>query len=309
MTPTIVMCLTCAGVAIAFVAVAMTVRDLLSRRFNVVDQRIHLDADEGQISRLLRERQVHNGRVDQLFYQLLDESGTALDAPSALTLVIGCGVVCSASPFALADSILGSAAGLAIGCALPIIWLAVKRWMRIRAFRTLLPEALQIVADHVRAGHNLEQASEMVFVELKGPLADEFGQCASQMKLGNSPLAIMEGMTGRIPLPEFRIFATAVMVHESSGGNLSLLTERLAHAARQRQEFVGHLNAVTAGSRLSALGLIVGSIIAMASLAWLEPDYVAAFVNNDLGPTLLAIAIGLQCLGAVWVWRILRVTY
>ena len=72
---------------------------------------------------------------------------------------------------------------------------------------------------------------------------------------------------------------------------------------------MGHLNAVTAGSRLSALGMALGAVAAMAALAWLQPTYVQAFITNELGPYLLALAIALQIIGTIWVWRVSKVTY
>ena len=72
---------------------------------------------------------------------------------------------------------------------------------------------------------------------------------------------------------------------------------------------MGHVNAVTAGSRLSAFGMVLASIFAVSVLAWLEPEYLSAFVNHPLGPTLLAVAIGLLIVGSIWIWRWMRVSY
>jgi tight adherence protein B len=144
---------------------------------------------------------------------------------------------------------------------------------------------------------------------MTGPLSIEFGQAVEHFKLGHSPMSILNRLAKRIPLSEFRIFATAVMVHRRAGGNLAALTERLSHTARDRQEIRGHLMAVTAGSRLSAFGMVVGSLIGLAVLAWLEPEYLSVFFTHRLGPTLLTIAATLQLLGVVWVWRVLKVNY
>jgi tight adherence protein B len=172
-----------------------------------------------------------------------------------------------------------------------------------------MPETLQIVADAVRAGHTLDEACGFVAREMSGPLRDEFDQAHRQFQLGHSPVNILDRLARRIPLSEFRIFATAVMVHRKSGGNLALLTERLSHTARDRQEVRGHLMAVTAGSRLSAFGMVLGSMIALSVLAWLEPEYLSIFFTHNLGPTLLTIAATLQIVGVLWVWRVLRVNY
>jgi len=83
----------------------------------------------------------------------------------------------------------------------------------------------------------------------------------------------------------------------------------MSHSARDRQDVRNHLMAVTSGSRLSAFGMVLGGIIAVAFLTWLEPDYVRAFLENPKGPWLLFIAFMLQVVGAIWVWRILKVNY
>jgi len=290
-------------------AIGSLVRDFSSRRYNYVDRRLGLDANTSDIENYYRRQEVHNGPVDQWFYRTVRESGSDIDVPTALSICLGGGLIGTVFAYIVAESFLATALGLVLGIAIPVAWIILRRWRRVSIMRDQLPEALQIIADSVRAGHSLEQASEMVAAELSDPLATEFHECNSQLKLGNSPTTVMQRMADRIPLPEFRVFATAAMVHQTAGGNLPLLTERLSHAARQRQEFTGHVNAVTAGSRLSAIGLVIGSMIAVAALAWLEPDYVRAFVNHSLGPALLTLAIVLQLIGIIWVWRLIRVSY
>ena len=291
------------------VAIAAAVRDVSSRRFNMADRRLSLAADSSQIDAYYSQQDVHSGRLNKWFYDLVNQSSVNFDAPTAIWLILGCGVVVAALFFVIWENLLAVAGGGLLGILLPIVWLSFQSWRRMRAIREILPEALQIVGDSVRAGHSLEQSAEMVATELRDPLSTEFAQCASQLKLGNSPTAVMEKMSQRIPLPEFRIFATAVMVHQTAGGNLALLAERLSHSARERQEFTGHVNAVTAGSRLSALGMVFASVFAISALAWLEPEYLRAFVNHPLGPTLLAVAVGLLLIGILWVWRLIRVGY
>lgn len=309
MTENLLLVVVFLAVALITMALWMLIRDLFSRRYNISDKRLPIDAAPEEIRRFTRQQKVHHGPLDRPFYQLVDESGTKLDAPTVLMLIVGIGIIGGGIAFVYAEDLLATAGGLALGTILPIVWFTIKRWRRIREMRVMLPEALQIVADSVRAGHNLEQASELAALEIKEPLREEFMECSSQLKLGNSPTSVMERMTRRIPLPEFRVFATAVMVHQTAGGNLGLLTERLSHSALEHQEFLGHVNAVTAGSRLSAIGMVIGSAAAMLALTWLQPEYVRAFIDSDIGPYLLALAITLQIIGALWVWRISRVTY
>jgi tight adherence protein B len=249
------------------------------------------------------------GSLDQWFVHLIEESGLPLTVSAAMLIVVACGLTFGGLPLLFFENFLGSALGLAVGMVLPVTIFVVIRWRRVSVMRKNMPETLQIVADAVRAGHTLEEACKFVAREMSGPLKLEFAQAHSQFQLGHSPVAIMNRLARRIPLAEFRIFATAVMVHRRAGGNLALLTERLSHTARDRQEVRGHLMAVSAGSRLSAFGMVIGSAVGLGVLAWMEPEYLSIFFTHRLGPTLMIIAAALQITGVIWVWRVLKVNY
>jgi tight adherence protein B len=201
---------------------------------------------------------------------------------------------------------LAAAGGLVLGVIVPILYLLAIRWWRLGGMRKQLPYALQAVADSVRSGQTLSEACELVSKEIKGPLGQEFGYAFQQLELGHSPIGVMNRMVRRVPLPEFRIFATAVVVHRRAGGNLSLLTERMSKAAHDKTDVRNHVLAMTAGSRLSAIGMVIAAILAAALLSWMEPEYIEVFVKSPKGPYLIATAILLQIIGGIWVWRILK---
>lgn len=283
-------------VSVALTAVGLLIRDLFGGR--VEPKR-----------RLELAPEVPQGDLNAKFFRLVEESGSELDATGALMVVVGGIILGGGLPLVMFDSLLGAAGGMVLGAVIPLTYFAVIRWWRLGQMRRTLPQALQAVADAVRSGQTLSESCELVSREIKGPLGDEFAYAYQQLELGQAPISVMNRMVRRIPLSEFRMFATAVVVHRRAGGNLSLLTERMSRSALDRQDVRNHLMAVTSGSRLSAIGMAVGGILAMAMLTWLEPEYVQAFITNEKGPWLLATAIGLQILGAIWCWRILKSNY
>ena len=285
-----------ASVSAGIAAGGLLLRDLFTRsRTN--RQRLEFVPDEP------------SGSLNQAFFRLVEESGTSLDHGAAMALVLGSAIVGAAIPLVFFDHLLGAAIGGALGAVLPIVYFAVIRWWRIGGMRKSLPHALQATSDAVRGGQTLSEACLLVSQETKGPLGVEFAYAHQQLELGHSPIAVMNRMVRRIPLPEFRVFATAVTVHRRAGGNLSQLTERMSRAARDRQEVRSHMLAVTSGARLSAIGMVVVSIFAVIFLTMLEPQYLQAFLEEPKGPWLLATAVGLQILGGLWVWRILKTSY
>jgi tight adherence protein B len=283
---------------IAVAAVAFAVGMLMNDLFGTKESdKPHLD---------LLPPEPKGGFMARDFFNFIEESGLPMETNVALMMVLGSGLVFMAVPIVVADNFFYAAIAMLVGLMAPLVVFFVIRWWRLRSMRNALPETLQIVADAVRSGYTLQESCEMVVREAKGPLKAEFAHAQHQFQLGHAPLSIMRRMVRRIPLPEFRVFATAVVVHHRAGGNLSLLTERMARVARDRQEVRGHLMAVTAGSRLSAGGMILGSVASMTLLAIIEPDYVGAFVTHPMGPTLLAVACGLMGFGMIWVWRLLK---
>lgn len=289
-------------------AVALLVRDL-KRPDENLDRRLGLALRGLRTTPGSPTVQKPAGWIDRTFYGLIESSGTRLDGQTALLILASLAVVGCAVPLVLLESLPAGAAGLLLGCWLPLAWWAFCRARRLRAMKKNLPETLELLADGIRAGQTLEQAAELVAAEAPAPLSEEFGYCVSQLKLGHSPVAVLARMARRIPLPEFKIFTTAVLVHRQTGGNLSLLAQRLAGSARDRHELYGHVKAVTAASRFSVIGLTLGTLAAVAALAWLRPEYLEAFRSHRLGPWLLLTAAVLQLLGIVCVWRTLKVRF
>jgi tight adherence protein B len=285
---------TFASVTMILAAVGMFLRDLLAQPPEAVRQRLTLAPVEPE------------GTIDRAFFRLVEESGTTLDMATWLAIVMGGGLVGAAAPLALFDHLLAAAIGLIVGVAAPIVYLSLTRWWRLGGMRKQLPYALQAVADAVRGGQTLSEACELVSREIKGPLGQEFAFAHQQLELGHSPIGVMNRMNRRVPLPEFRIFATAVVVHRRAGGNLSLLTERMSKAAHDKTDVRNHVLAMTAGSRLSAIGMVAAAALAALLLSWMEPEYIDIFMTNPKGPYLIATAILLQLLGGIWVWRILK---
>jgi tight adherence protein B len=286
--------ITFASVTMVLAAIGMFIRDLFAKPADTSRQRLIFAPEEPE------------GDINRSFFRLVEESGSTLDMQTALAVVIGAGIIGAAAPLALFDNLLAAAGGLLLGVLVPILYFAFIRWWRLGGMRKHLPYALQAVADSVRGGQTLSEACELVSKEIKGPLGQEFGFAHQQLELGHSPISVMNRMVRRVPLPEFRIFATAVVVHRRAGGNLSLLTERMSKAAHDKSDVRNHVLAMTAGSRLSAVGMVAAAILAAVLLSWMEPEYTEMFVKSPKGPYLIGTAILLQVIGAIWVWRILK---
>ena len=219
------------------------------------------------------------GWFDRRFYQLLAESGLSISPMAVLSLMIGMAAVAGGIAFVATENLGAVVAAALLGFWPPLVWVRWVRSRRIRAMETLMPGALDQLADCLHGGQTLEQAAESVSLQTPSPLKEEFGHCVQLLKMGQSPVAVMDRLSRRIPLPEFRLFATAVLVHRQTGGNLAQLTARLAVSARDRQEWRRHLGAQTVTGRYSAMGLVACGVIGLTVLSISRPEYAGVFFD------------------------------
>ncbi|MGD0898195.1 MAG: type II secretion system F family protein [Thermoguttaceae bacterium] len=247
--------------------------------------------------------------LDRRFYLLLERSGSQISAATALTVVVASAAVGCTLGLVLLDHFLAGVAGLFLGALLPLGWWRFQQARRLNKMQKSLPGALDLLADGLHAGQTLEQAADLVATQMPAPLKDEFAYSVSMLRLGHSPVSVMDRMSRRIPLPEFQIFATAVLVHRQTGGNLANFTARLAAAARDRQEFLGHLGSQTVAGRYSAIGLVVAAVVGLVVLVMARPQYLEFFLRHELGPGLLITAGALLLVGTLWMWRVIDVKY
>jgi tight adherence protein B len=249
------------------------------------------------------------GWFDRRFYQLLAESGLSISPLAVLSLMLGMAAVAGGIAWVITENMGAVVAAALVGFWPPLLGIRWARGRRVRAMETLMPSALDQLADCLHGGQTLEQAAESVSLQTASPLKEEFGHCVQLLRMGQSPVAVMDRLSRRIPLPELRLFATAVLVHRQTGGNLAQLTARLAVSARDRQEWRRHLGGLTVTGRYSALGLVACAAIGLAVLSIGRPEYTEMFLTHPKGPVFLAVAAVLMIVGAIWMSRVIRVNY
>jgi tight adherence protein B len=175
--------------------------------------------------------------------------------------------------------------------------------------REQFPDAVDMLARSIRAGETLDQAIETVGVAARDPMGTEFRRCARHLDMGLSVDAAMQALTRRAPIFETRILAATLMVQRRTGGNLPLTLERLAKVVRDRLSYYRQFRAATASARLSALIIALAGPLLLAFMFYFQPDYIDDLFTTRLGQMLLAVAIVLQVIGVIWIFRLLRTSY
>jgi len=246
---------------------------------------------------------------DRWFGRLVQETGLPWSANAAALLMVFCGLFTGGALFTWNEQPLPAALGLVVGACVPLPYLLYRRGRRIRQLQDQLAPALELLARSVRSGQTLDQAMDLLGRHSPEPMATEFRSCAKQLEMGLGMPAVMRSLVERVRLYDVRIFATTLVVHRETGGNIAVMLERLARVIRDRLSYRRQLRVATAAGRISA-GLV--SLITPAVFLFfffVRPYYVSAMLQAPLGQALLVGAVFLEVVGLIWTARLLRPAY
>ena len=180
---------------------------------------------------------------------------------------------------------------------IPILVVASKRRRRFSKFEELFPDALDLLARSVRAGHAFTAGFELIADEMAEPLAEEFRTTYDQQNLGLPLSKSLQNLIERVPGGDVRLFVTALQIQRESGGNLAEILDNLSEVIRERFKLYRHIKTVTAEGRLS-LYFLMGLPVVTGILMYLtNPEYMTPLFKEPLGHQLLEVAAGLQTLG------------
>jgi tight adherence protein B len=217
-------------------------------------------------------------------------------------MLIGC-----LSSLALLQSFrIALALGFVCAC-LPLLWLASLREKRLSLLERQLPEAADLIARSLRAGHALPSTLQMVADEMPAPISDEFRIVSSEINYGPGLQQALQHLAERIPLDDMRFFVISILIQRETGGNLAELMSNIATLIRQRLKFVRQIRSLSAEGKLSAWILFGLPIVMGVLLSFTNPDYIGRLITDPIGTQLLYASAMMQILGAFWMYRIIRI--
>ena len=109
---------------------------------------------------------------------------------------------------------------VAAGCRVPAVpGVRRKRSNRLLRFEEQFPDAIDLVARAMRAGHGLNAGLGMVADEIGAPVGREFRLIYDSQNYGMSLPEALHRFAERMPLLDARFFVTSVLTQRESGGN------------------------------------------------------------------------------------------
>jgi len=195
------------------------------------------------------------------------------------------------------------------GCAAatPFLYVLRRRNRRFDQMRQFLPEALDLMAGAIRAGHSIASAMGMVAKESPEPIRREFRQCFDEQNYGLELRAAFSNLQYRMPIGEIRMIVTAVLIQSESGGNLTEILENVAHLVRENFRLRRQVQVHTAQGRMSGWVLTLMPVAIGFLLYLISPAQMSVLWTNPTGRKLMYAAVAMTALGGLMIRKIVRI--
>jgi len=176
---------------------------------------------------------------------------------------------------------------------------------RQAALNAQLVETLQMISNGLRSGFAFTQAVELAARQIASPMKDELESFLRDGRLGQAAEDSLKALAERTGSLDMEMIVTTILVQRTTGGNLSEILDNVAETIRERERLKGEIRALTASQRFSGLILSIYPAFLAAVFFLIAPSVMKVLVTEEVGRILLAVAIGLQLVGAWTIRRIL----
>ena len=190
---------------------------------------------------------------------------------------------------------------------MPFFYLHILKQKRMELMRKQLPEALDLIARALKAGHAFTGAMRLAGDEFDDPLGPEFAETMDEINFGVSVPVALKHLAERIDCAEIRYFVVAVVLQRETGGNLAELMETLSGLIRQRFVFDGKVKTLSAEGKLSAVVLICLPFGMIGYLKLTQPNYMNLLFTDSIGRIMGTVAVIMMVIGFIVIKKMIKI--
>ncbi len=194
-----------------------------------------------------------------------------------------------------------------VASAIPFLYISFKKNMRIKKFEQQLPEALDLIARSLRAGHAFSGGIQMVAQEFDDPVGSEFAKVLHEINFGVGMKEALINLTERIDCNDLKFFAISVTIQRETGGDLAEILENISYLIRERFKLQDRIRTLSAEGKLSAVILIAIPIFVAFALSIVSPNYIKNLITDPLGKMLVAFSLFTTFMGIIVMKKIITI--
>jgi len=189
----------------------------------------------------------------------------------------------------------------------PFFYISVKKRRRMEKFQRQLPDALDLIARALKAGHAFTGGLRMVADELGDPIGTEFEKTLNEINFGVGIPEALKNLPNRVDCPDLKFFITSVIIQRETGGNLAEILTKLGYLIRERFKLQNRVQVLSAEGKLSAIILITIPFFIALALTILNPAYIRSLFIDPIGKVLVAFALVMMVIGILVMKRMIKI--
>ena len=228
----------------------------------------------------------------------------SFDANQMFMINLGAIVILPIITWLVTGDIPATLGMLAVIILLPSIFYRSMRKQRLKRFEAQLPDGLVMISGAMRAGASLNIALESLVKEQPAPLSQEFELFLKEQRLGVEFEESLKKMEQRIPIPDFSMLVTALLINREVGGNLAETMETLGTTLRRKAMMEGKIESLTAQGKLQGIVMTCLPILLGVLLNFIEPEAMSKLWTTSIGYMVLVVIVIMEILGYFMISKI-----
>lgn len=201
------------------------------------------------------------------------------------------------------NQILSLIAGASF-CSFPLLYLFFRRKNRIAKFERQLPDALELIARALKAGHAFTSGLKLASDQFADPLGPELGETLDQINFGLSVRDALKELALRIDCPDLSFVVVSIILQRDTGGNLAEIIESIAYVIRERFKLKGKIRVLAAEGKLSAIILFAMPFVFVALVSISNPKHLEPLIENPIGHAMIAVSMMMMIFGVLVIKKI-----
>lgn len=178
---------------------------------------------------------------------------------------------------------------------------------RKKQYQIQMVDALNLMANGLRAGLTVPQSIGMVVDELPAPVSQEFNLILQQAKIGVPLDEALENLKKRVYTEDNEMFVTSVNILRETGGNLAETFDTIVGVIRERVRLQLKIETYVASGKFQAYTIGSMPFVMIGIFGSGDPEYFPLLFGTVLGIVALAVICGLVALGMWVIFRIIDI--
>lgn len=175
---------------------------------------------------------------------------------------------------------------------------------RKKKYALQMVDALNLLANGLRAGLTMPQAIGMVVDEMPAPVSQEFNLVLQETKIGVPLDEALENLKRRVYTEDNEMFVTSVNILRETGGNLAETFDTIVLVIRERVRLQLKIDTFVASGKIQAYIIGAMPFLMMLMFGSGDPEYFPMLFGTALGILALLLICGMVSLG---MWIIMKI--